>query len=473
MQGIRPCRAATRKKATAVVRRLTACDVLHASHVKQEFLSLKLQLGKYTPLMELASGGMATVYVARQAGPGGFGRVVVVKRVHRHLLQDPELRTMLLDEAKVTSLIRHSNVVSVSDVVESENELSLIMDYVESASLATLISAYKKAGEPMPAAIACRIIVDVLAGLHAAHEAKDATGTKMGIVHRDVSPQNVIVGVDGHSRVVDFGIAKAAHRVTETRRGDVLGKLPYMSPEQLLGRSVDRRVDVFAAGVVLHETLTGKRLFSGKTDAETLYHVLNKEIPNPSSLTDAPPALDAVVQKALARAPQDRYATTREFIAAIEAAVPLASPRAVTAAVEVKCWKLLAKRRIELSAALAEQPKARTDMFDDSLSRSYDTGLTSVVDAKSGALDVPKRTKLTFALGAAILVAGVLVGAVVESTGARGLPAAAGQDELAAGLAPTAAGAAGAARPRNTCEVTPKSRADTTYVHSPGRGGTK
>ena len=183
--------------------------------------SPRFRLGQYEPLVELASGGMATVYVARQVGAAGFERLVVVKRVHRHLLKDREFYDMFRDEARVASLIHHPNVVSVTDVVESDGELFLVMDYVESCAVSTLQKNVRDAGARLPPAVAARIVADALGGLHAAHEAVDMRGERLDVVHRDVSPQNIIVGVDGTSRLIDFGIAKAARRVTETKSGSM------------------------------------------------------------------------------------------------------------------------------------------------------------------------------------------------------------------------------------------------------------
>jgi serine/threonine-protein kinase len=226
-----------------------------------------LRLGNYEPLLELASGGMATVYIARQLGAAGFERIVVVKRVHRHLLGNREFYDMFRDEARVASIIKHPNVVPVIDVVEvqqPERELFLVMDYVESSSLATLRKAAHEDKSRIPVPILARILYDVLMGLHAAHTAIDMQGRPLGVVHRDVSPQNVIVGVDGSTRLIDFGVAKASHRLTETKSGSVKGKYSYMAPEQARGLEVDRRTDIFAAGIMLHECLTAKRLFRGE-----------------------------------------------------------------------------------------------------------------------------------------------------------------------------------------------------------------
>jgi serine/threonine-protein kinase len=311
----------------------------------------RLRLGNYEPLLELASGGMATVYIARQLGAAGFERIVVVKRVHRHLLGDRDFYRMFLDEAKVASLVRHPNVVPVIDTVEQEGELFLVMDYVESTALSTLLRAASEDGDRLPPSIACRILGDTLAGLHAAHEATDMRGERLEIIHRDVSPQNVIVGVDGTSRLIDFGVAKAVHRLSETKSGSLKGKLAYMSPEQAMGDEIDRRVDVFAAGVALHEALTGRRLFHGENDLDTMRRITEMAVPDPSAIAPGlPRALDAVVQRALVRDPAGRFQTAADFLDALEAAIVLAPPREVGAYLQLKCATRLEDRRAQLKA---------------------------------------------------------------------------------------------------------------------------
>jgi serine/threonine-protein kinase len=313
----------------------------------------RLRLGNYEPLLELAAGGMATVYIARQLGAAGFERIVVVKRVHQHHLGNRDFYRMFLDEARVASLVRHPNVVPVIDTVEQEGELFLVMEYVESTALSTLLRTTSHAGEQLPPAVACRIIADTLAGLHAAHEATDMRGMRLDIVHRDVSPQNVVVGVDGTSRLIDFGVAKAAHRLSETRSGSLKGKLAYMSPEQAMGHDVDRRVDIFAAGVALHETLTGRRLFQGENDLDTMRRITEMPVPDPSRIAPAVPrSVDAVVQRALVRDANARFQTAAEFLDALEAAIALAPPREVGALeLQVRADRL-EERRARLKSVL-------------------------------------------------------------------------------------------------------------------------
>jgi len=321
-------------------------------------LSLPGQLGDYEPLLELASGGMATVYLARHVGAQGFERLVVIKRVHRHLIGNREFSDMFIDEARVAALIRHPNVVPVINVVETGGELFLVMDYIESVSLSSLLNAHTKLHgneNGAPPRIAAKILADSLAGLHAAHEATDMRGVPLRLVHRDVSPQNIIVGTDGTSRLIDFGIARAATRLSETKTGSLKGKIAYMAPEQAQGGSVDRRVDIFASGVTLHEALVGKRLFRGENDLDTLRRILESRIPAPSELVpDISPELDDVVLRALERDPDARFATAADFLDALERATPTASAREVASFLRDSCGERLLARTGELHRVLEE-----------------------------------------------------------------------------------------------------------------------
>ena len=324
----------------------------------QDPSSPPLRLGNYEPLLELASGGMATVYIARQLGAAGFERIVVVKRVHRHLLGNREFYDMFRDEARVASMIEHPNVVPVIDVVEvtqPERELFLVMDYVESSSLATLRKAAHEDEAAHPGADPrAHPLRRAHGASRGARGAIDMQGRPLGVVHRDVSPQNVIVGVDGSSRLIDFGVAKASHRLTETKSGSVKGKYSYMAPEQARGAEVDRRTDIFAAGIVLHECLTDRRLFRGENELDTVRRIMEAEIPPPSSVQPAiPAALDAVAMKALARPIEQRFQTAVEMAEAIEQAVSLASPREVAAYLEKTCGTRLGERRDALREMLA------------------------------------------------------------------------------------------------------------------------
>ena len=272
------------------------------------------RLDRFELIAELASGGMATVFLARLSGVAGFQRLVAIKRLHPHLAREPEFVEMFLDEARLAARIHHPNVVPIQEVGESDQGYYLVMDYIEGDTLARVLAKAAKSNSTVPYGVTIRILLDTLAGLHAAHEMKDDHGEPLQIVHRDVSPQNILVGVDGVARVVDFGVARAATRLSTTRSGQLKGKLAYMAPEQARGAGVDRRADLFACGIVLWEALATKRLFKGDGEAETLNRVLYEPIARPSSVRpDVPKALEDICMKALSRDVDERFATAQDF----------------------------------------------------------------------------------------------------------------------------------------------------------------
>ncbi len=288
-------------------------------------------IGRYLLFREIGHGGMATVHLGRLHGPAGFARTVAIKKLHAQFSRDPEFVSMFLDEARLAARIQHPNVVSVLDVVASEGELFLIMDYVHGESLFTLFKEAAKTKTPIPRRIFVSIIANVLYGLDAAHEARSDTGTPLDIVHRDVSPQNVLLGIDGVARLLDFGVAKASQRVhLSTQDGKLKGKLSYMAPEQVSTGLVDRRADVYATGVMLWEGLTGQRLYASQEVGALVGAILAGEIKPPSSVAPSTPEeLDQITMKALARSPNDRYATAREMATELERAIPPATPRQI------------------------------------------------------------------------------------------------------------------------------------------------
>ena len=303
-------------------------------------------LGPYTLLIKLATGGMATVYVGNKYGVAGFERLIAIKTCHPHLRDDEEFVTMFLDEARLAARIHHPNVVATLDVGNSD-VLYLVMEYVEGDSLVALVRRAAKLGTTIPIGITVHVMIDALTGLHAAHELKGTDGQPLNLVHRDVSPQNILVGVDGVSRITDFGIAFAAARSTVTRAGKIKGKFSYMAPEQVRGLEATRRLDTYSAGIVLWEALTGRPLFRRKDDVSTINAVLSAPAPAPSSLMpEVPPALDAIVQKALQRKPEDRYQTAEQFAEALEQLrIERVTPRGVAAYVESVLGPALEQRR--------------------------------------------------------------------------------------------------------------------------------
>jgi serine/threonine-protein kinase len=263
---------------------------------------------------------MATVYLGRLSGAGGFQRFVGIKRLHPHLAREPEFIEMFLEEARLAARIHHPNVVPILEIGTSEQGYYIVMEYVEGDTLATLIARAAQRGDRVPVRIAVRILADVLAGLHAAHELADDGGKPLGIVHRDVSPQNILIGIDGSTRLTDFGVARATSKLSTTRTGQLKGKLAYMAPEQARGaKDIDRRADVFAAGVVMWEALEGRRLFKGDGEADTLNKVLYEPIPPLEDTVRAvPPEIEAALETALDRERMRRFPTAAAFAEALE-----------------------------------------------------------------------------------------------------------------------------------------------------------
>ncbi len=294
-------------------------------------------IGRYWIYDEIAAGGMATVHLGRLVGPAGFTRTVAIKRLHPQFAKDEEFSSMFLDEARIAARIRHPNALTALDVVAAKGEMYIVMDYIHGESLGKLLR-----GGPLPLDVASGISTQALLGLHAAHEATDERGQPLEIVHRDVSPQNILIGVDGVARVVDFGIAKAASRVHTTQAGKIKGKLSYMSPQQVQSEDVDRRADIFAAGVVLWESVVGRKLLA-RGDA-TIARVLQWQGIPDEELQLAPIFLRPIVKRALSRDPAERYSTAREMAMALAEAVPPASSMDIGDWVEQRARQVLADR---------------------------------------------------------------------------------------------------------------------------------
>jgi serine/threonine-protein kinase len=319
--------------------------------------------GRYAIYDEIASGGMATVHFGCTLGAGSFSRIVAVKRLHAHLANEHEFVNMFLDEARVAARIRHPNVVPTLDVVASPREVFIVMEYVHGESLSKLFSTLRERRERLPLPVAASIVVGLLGGLHAAHEATGERGELLRIVHRDVSPQNLIVGHDGIARIVDFGIAKAVGRMQQTQTGEIKGKFGYMAPEQVNGAPVTRAADIYAAGVVLWETLTGRPLFKADSDVQLAAQVLLGQVAAPSVYASGVPiSFDDIVMCALDRDPARRFSTAREMARAIEAATPVASPAMVAEWVESLAGVTLGRREQRL--AEIESDCARTGSIE-------------------------------------------------------------------------------------------------------------
>lgn len=327
---------------------------------------------RYELHAKLGSGGMATVHLARFHGAIGFARAVAIKRIHRHLANDPTVAASFINEAKTASRVVHPNVVRLLDVVANDGELLLVLEYVLGESLSGALASCSRQDANVPLPVISRILCDVLEGLHAAHEAVDEDGEPLELIHRDVSPQNILLGADGIARVLDFGIAKALADTTNkrdpsTRDGILKGKISYLAPEQVSGARPDRRVDVYAAGVMLWEALTGCRLFAGKTPGAVIADIASRDVPAPSTIRDeVSPELDAIALRAIERHRDLRFATAREMAIALEAACPPAMARDVASwldgvAGETIRARVKLVREMEIASPVTERAEVETE----------------------------------------------------------------------------------------------------------------
>jgi serine/threonine protein kinase len=276
------------------------------------------RLGRYELIARLAVGGMAEVYLARHGELSGFKTLVVVKKILPHLAENPEFISMFLDEARIASLLDHPNVVRIVEVGRAESDYFLAMELVQGKPLASLIRRANERQESIEPKLAALIMAQAAAGLHHAHGVSDAEGHPLGLVHRDVSPKNILVSFEGGVKVIDFGIARAMGRISETNTGGMKGTAGYMSPEQAKSEPIDRRTDVFACGVVLWEALTARRLFRKDNDLATMRALIYDPIPRPSTVAKVPMALEQIAMKALSRDPEMRYQTALEMALALE-----------------------------------------------------------------------------------------------------------------------------------------------------------
>ncbi len=377
-------------------------------------------VGRYALYGAIAAGGMATVHLGRLMGPVGFSRTVAIKRLHAQYASDPEFVSMFLDEARLAARIRHPNVVPTLDVVATSGELFLVMEYVPGESLSRLSRAARERRTAMPLRVLSAIMTSVLHGLHAAHEARDERGSPLGIVHRDVSPQNVLVGTDGQARVLDFGVAKAAGRMQTTKEGQIKGKLAYMPPEQLKGGSVTRQTDIYAAGVMLWELLTGQRLFSGDNEGAIVAKVLEGRIEQPSivlarshgaTMNDktmrALEMLDGTAMRALRMDPEQRYDTAREMALELERMCPPATASEVGDWVEAIAKDVL-HSRAALVAEIESSASYSTEMRENGVMQVLNsktmgmTGETPATNEGSDAMNLARTLAMPSAMASGV-----------------------------------------------------------------------
>jgi serine/threonine protein kinase len=271
-------------------------------------LKKPVPFGKYFLLERINVGGMAEVFKAKTFGVEGFERLVAVKRILPNIAEDEEFIAMFIDEAKIAVQLQHANIAQIFDLGKVEDSFFIALEYVNGRDLRAIFDRMRSKGDPLPIALACYVMMQVCEGLDYAHNKRDGQGRELHLIHRDISPQNVLIGYDGEVKLIDFGIAKAAGKASTTQAGILKGKFGYMSPEQVRGLPIDKRSDIFAVGIVLYELLTGERLFVGETDFSTLEKVRNVEIVPPSAYNKKiSPELERLILKALARDPEDRY----------------------------------------------------------------------------------------------------------------------------------------------------------------------
>jgi serine/threonine protein kinase len=352
---------------------------------------MSVPFGKYQLLRKIASGGMGQVFLAREFG--AVERLVVLKLILPHLAEDEEFLTMFLEEARLVARLQHPNLVTILDLLEVEGRHCLAMEYVQGDDVRRLDKQARLKGKLLPTGLVLRLISEAAAGLDYAHKARDAQGQPLRLVHRDVSPQNILVGFDGAVKIIDFGVAKAAGSSQQTATGVLKGKYPYMSPEQASGQAIDGRSDQFALGVVMWELLTGKRLFKGESDMMTLRLVKDCQVPPPSQLNPKlPPGVDEVVMRALSPTPDKRYPDCGALRLALEDYIIQLRLPASTAHLSAYLRELYAER-IALESDPSKLDQLAEDADLDSKDKSNPSRSRSAIPG-SPAPSTPSRPSL-------------------------------------------------------------------------------
>jgi len=318
------------------------------------------RFGQYEILERIAAGGMAELYKAKRTGVEGFQKIVAIKKILPHLADDEGFVTMFADEAKLAAQLNHPNIIHIYDLGKIQaGGYFIAMEYVDGRDLRAIQQSGRELNIPLPVPLAVYVASRVASALDYAHRRRDAEGNDLHIVHRDVSPQNILISYEGDIKLCDFGIAKAASKASKTQSGALKGKIQYMSPEQAWGRPIDRRSDLFSLGVVLHELLTGERLFQGDTDMNVLEKVRNAQAPPPSSSNpEVPRNLDAVVLKALAREPDERYANASDLLRDLDSVLYSYTPAPGSADVAIYLHRLQAEEEAVADAKAREAAQA-------------------------------------------------------------------------------------------------------------------
>jgi eukaryotic-like serine/threonine-protein kinase len=381
---------------------------------------LPRRFGKYTLLRVLAKGGMAELFLAIQRSVAGFEKLLVIKRILPSMNQDKAFIEMLLHEARIAATLSHPNIVQIFDVGQAEGIYFIAMEHVHGEDIRSVVRGMKAKNVPeFPLEHALAIAMGMCAGLTYAHEKRDLDGSELNIVHRDISPQNVVITFSGDVKIVDFGIAKSDTKVhTETKSGKLKGKVPYMSPEQARGEAIDARSDIFATGVMLFELTTGKRLFKGSSEFETLKLICEREYPRPSQVRPGYPAeLERIVMKSLMKDTRERYQTAREMQADLEVFIR-SNQIAVSNIALSQFMQSLFEDKLQSQKEALLQGKQLADIIEQQqpLDSSLDASqaLLSTPAAAHTLTDVPARRggMLFGALAAGVLIAAGIGGTV-------------------------------------------------------------
>ncbi|MCA9685730.1 MAG: serine/threonine protein kinase, partial [Myxococcales bacterium] len=376
-------------------------DERAAESSSSEALVLQRWVGRYELIHRLAHGGMATVYLGRAKGKAGFEKVVAVKVIHPHLADEVEFVSMFLDEARIAARILHPHVVQILDLGEADGVYHMVMEFIEGDNLAALVRAM--AGERLPISVILQLLADTLEGLGAAHDLRDSDGRSYGVVHRDVSPHNILINLDGWAKVGDFGVMKAAGKNSNTKTGELRGKLAYMSPEQARGGAVDARTDIFATGVIAWELLAGRRLFACETESATLEKVVACEVPaldygpegerpeldrqrwpKRGELADG---LDALLRRALAPKAEDRFADAGQMLTEVKRLIRLCN---ATLGEEDEC----PEPRAHLGTLMNRFFRSRVDYARAALRRTGEHDVLPSQSARARALAVEATVRV-------------------------------------------------------------------------------
>jgi|GEM_PF-2352085 len=341
--------------------------------------------GPYQLIRKIAHGGMAEVFLAsRQGEIGGFTKQVAIKRIYQHLAEDPELITMFFDEARIAAQLNHPNIVQIYDLGQIDGFFYIAMEFIHGRDVRSICERGIQVSNFLPIPSAVKIVAESAAGLHYAHTRADSSGTPLNIVHRDVSPQNILVAMNGGVKVCDFGIAKAEERLTHTRTGQFKGKFAYMSPEQVIGdgRAIDLRSDIFSLGIVLYEITVCTRLFRGKNDYDTIRMVAESDVKLPTQVrANFPPELERIIMKALSREPSQRYQTAEEM--QVELEEWLLEQRAKTSPVHIARYMAqIFPEMVEKPGGISEDMTVERDISDLVASGSFPTNLGASAEAQ-------------------------------------------------------------------------------------------